>query len=163
MLDIFESMGVPDLLTSYFGERPVISHSKTSLRRVAPGTPGGWHQDVYAYGVESRALNMWVALSPCGRDAPGLALVPTNTGGPLEDLPPSPPVQIISDATIKRLAVEGAPVQEPILEKGDVLFFDTFLPHTTQQGEKFTRDRYSLDCWFFAPTTVKEHLIPLHI
>lgn len=163
MLDVFEAMGLLDLLTSYFGVRPVVTHSKTSLRRVAPGTPGGWHQDVYAYGVESRALNMWVALSPCGRDAPGLALVPTNTGGPLEDLPPAPPVQQLSDATIKRLEAERAPVLEPALEKGDVLFFDTLLPHQTQQGEAFTRDRYSLDCWFFAPTTVKGHLLPLHI
>ena len=163
LLEIFGSMGVFSLLTDYFGVRPVISVPKTALKRVAPGSPGGWHQDMLAYGKETRALNMWVALSSCGRQAPGLALVPINPGGMVEDLPPPPVLVPISDETIKRLGAEGAPVQEPAFEKGDVLFFDTVLPHQTQQGSQFTRERYALECWFFSPTTVTEEWLPLHV
>ena len=157
-------MGILDLLTDYFGVRPVMSVPKAAFKRVSPtGAPVGWHQDIHAYGEKTRALNMWVALSSCGRDARGLGLVPINPGGVVEKLPPPPPLLSISDETIDRLAAEGTPPVEPVFEKGDVLFFDTLLPHTTQQGDGFTRDRYALECWFFAPTTVDEIWLPLQV
>lgn len=162
-IDICNSMGVLDILTEYFGVRPVLSVPKTTLKRVRPDTPVGWHQDIRAYGAKTRAINMWVALSSCGTDARGLAVVPVNPGGPVEDVPPPPPLVPISDETINQLASEGTPPQEPVFEKGDVLFFDTLLPHTTQQGSGFTRDRYAMECWFFAPTTLSEIWLPLHV
>ncbi|CAA0123600.1 Uncharacterised protein [Halioglobus japonicus] len=164
-VDTCNSMGVFDLLTEYFGVRPVMSVPKTTLKRVTPDTPIGWHQDIRAYGENTRALNMWVALSPCGKDARGLGVVPINPGGPVEDTPPPPPLVPISDETISRLAVEGTPAHEPLFEKGDVLFFDTVLPHTTQQGDiaKFTKNRYAMECWFFSPTTLEDIWLPLHV
>ena len=164
-VDICSAMGVFDLLTEYFGVRPVMSVPKTTLKRVTPDTPIGWHQDIRAYGENTRALNMWVALSPCGKDARGLGVVPINPGGPVEDTPPPPPLVPISDETIDRLAAEGTPAHEPFFEKGDVLFFDTVLPHTTQQGDigKFIRNRYAMECWFFSPTTLEDIWLPLHV
>jgi hypothetical protein len=163
LLDIVESLGILRILTEYFGVRPVLSVGKTVLKKVVPGTPGGWHQDITAFGHMTRAINMWVALTPCGREAPGLELVPTNPGGPVGNVPPPPPMAVISDAAIDQLAAESAPRCEPEFEKGDALFFDTLLPHQTQQGAAFIRTRYALECWFFAPTTVDKSWIPLHV
>ncbi|CAA0123603.1 Uncharacterised protein [Halioglobus japonicus] len=164
MVDICNSMGILDLLTEYFGVRPVMSVPKAAFKRVpAVDAPVGWHQDIQAYGAKTRALNMWVALSPCGKDARGLSLLPFNPGGQVEDLPPAPPLLSISDETIDRLVAEGTPAVAPVFDKGDVLFFDTLLPHTTQQGDGFSKARYALECWFFAPTTVDEIWLPLQV
>ena len=48
-----------------------------TLRRTQPevGTTW-WHQDGAFLGADIRALNVWLSLSHCGRDAPGLDIVP---------------------------------------------------------------------------------------
>ena len=37
---------------------------------------GRWHQDGAFLGEHIRAFNCWLALTPCGTDAPGLDIVP---------------------------------------------------------------------------------------
>ena len=57
------------------GERPLISVQKTTLRKADPSVRGAWHQDG-AFMGEVRSLNLWLSLSRCGDEAPGLDIVP---------------------------------------------------------------------------------------
>ena len=61
---------------SYLGERPVLSANKCTLRRVPLDTNTDWHQDGAFLGEGIRALNVWIALTECGVDSPGMDLVP---------------------------------------------------------------------------------------
>ena len=48
---------------------------KTTLRKADPTVGGAWHQDG-AFMGDVRALNLWLSLSRCGDEAPGLDIVP---------------------------------------------------------------------------------------
>ncbi len=72
MTEALDAAGMRTIMTDYFGERPAFSVKKTTLRRTEPGSLAGWHQDGAFLGVDTRALNIWTALSPCGIDAPSL-------------------------------------------------------------------------------------------
>ena len=71
------SAGADRLVRDYFAEPPMMLAKKVVLRRVPPRemTTGGWHQDGAFMGVGIRSLNIWLALSHCGDDAPGLDVV----------------------------------------------------------------------------------------
>ena len=79
---------------------------RTSARCAAcpTDTNTNWHQDGAFLGRDVRSLNLWLALSPCGVDAPGLDIVPqrfdeilpTGTEGALFDWSVSP--QVVEDA-----------------------------------------------------------------
>jgi len=66
---------LPELVRVYLGEAPLITAQKTTLRKAEPAVPGAWHQDGKFMGPV-RALNLWLSLSHCGDDAPGLDIVP---------------------------------------------------------------------------------------
>ena len=75
MLEMFAAAGLPELVRGYLGETPLISAQKTTLRRAEPSVAGAWHQDGRFMGPV-RALNLWLSLSRCGDEAPGLDIVP---------------------------------------------------------------------------------------
>ena len=58
------------------GERPALSANKCTLRRVPVDTNTNWHQDGAFLGADVRTVNLWLALSDCGDDSPGLEIVP---------------------------------------------------------------------------------------
>ena len=78
----------------------MLSANKCTLRRVPIDANTDWHQDGAFLGAGIRALNVWLALSDCGVDAPGLDLVPrrfddvleTGTGGAIFDWAVGPDV-----------------------------------------------------------------------
>ena len=76
VLDLVEDTGVGQLITDYFGERPALSANKCNLRRVPVDTQTNWHQDGAFLGADVRSVNLWLGLSQCGVDAPGLDIVP---------------------------------------------------------------------------------------
>ena len=84
VLDLYTAVGLRDLVGAYLGGRPVLSANKCTLRRVAPTSNGDWHQDGAFLGRGIRALNLWVTLTPCGVDAPGLDVVPRRLDGIVE-------------------------------------------------------------------------------
>ncbi len=75
MMEMFRDAGLPELVKSYLGEPPMITIEKTTLRKADPYVPGAWHQDG-AFMGEVRALNLWLSLSRCGDESPGLDIVP---------------------------------------------------------------------------------------
>jgi hypothetical protein len=160
MLDAIEAAGVDRLIAEYLGERPALSVNKCVLRRVGELDGSDWHQDGAFLGSGIRTVNAWLALSPCGVDAPGLDLVPrrlpilaTGTDGAHFDWAVGP-------GLVEHAALD-APVVRP--EAGDVLLFDHHLLHRTAHEPTMTQSRYAIETWFFAPSCYPDGWIPLAI
>src|SRR5262245_30637102 len=161
ILDLYERIGLRRVVTDYLHERPVLSANKCTLRHVRLESGTDWHQDGAFLGEGIRALNVWVALSDCGVDAPGLDLVPlrldsvlpTGTGGAIFGWAVGPDV------------VDGlkdqAPVIRPALRAGDVMLFDELFLHRTAIDQSMTKRRYAIEAWFFAPSAYPAAQVPL--
>ena len=160
-IEAYAAAGVFTLLTDFFGERPVVSVNKCTLRRLdANAATGDWHQDgAFMGGQDIRSLNVWAALSDCGIDAPGLDLVPTRlpllpvgTEGSNFDWSVSPAE--ISQHT-------DVPVIRPDFRAGDVMMFDHRFLHRTAGDPSMTRPRYAIESWFFPPSEYPENQVPI--
>jgi hypothetical protein len=153
VIETYEEAGLRALVTGYLAERPALLARKWTLRRVPHDAPmGDWHQDGAFMGRDIRSLNVWLSLSHCGADAPGLEIVgrrlahivETGTDGAFFDWSVGPgAVQRCSEGSIVR----------PVFEPGDALFFDHMNLHRTVVGPGMTRDRYAIEAWFLAPST----------
>jgi hypothetical protein len=152
MFELTETLGDTGLLaviTEYLGERPAISMDKCTLRRVSGGEGIEWHQDGAFLG-DVPALNVWICLSNCGRDSPGLDLYPRR----LSDLLETGTGDATYDWSIGPGVVAQLPgaLCRPRLRAGDVLLFDQFLVHRTSNEPGMTGTRYAIETWFFAPS-----------
>jgi hypothetical protein len=162
LVELIEDTGIGALVEQYLGERPALSANKCTLRRVPADSNTNWHQDGAFLGREVRTLNLWLALSPCGADAPGLDIVPrrfddilpTGTEGALFDWSVSP--ELVSE-----MAAGPNAVASPLFSAGDALLFDHLLLHRTGVTPGMTRERWAIESWFFAPSTYPEGQIPL--
>ena len=152
VVDLYESVGLGAVIEDYLGERPALSVKKLTLRRTAPDVPTEWHQDGSFLGDGTRTLNVWLALSPCGVDAPSLDIVPqrfdtivaTGTDDSKFDWS-------VSRAMADR--VSERPLIRPVFAPGDAVLFDQFTLHRTGLDEAMDRTRYAIESWFFAPST----------
>lgn len=160
MLEAFERTGLRRVIHGYLGERSAISVQKCTLRKVDPDSGSGWHQDGAFLG-DVRALNVWLSLSRCGDEAPGLDLVgkrldrivPTGTDGAIFDWSVSP--QVVEEVA----APEG--VIRPIFEPGDVLLFDEMNLHSTAADPAMPNSRYAIESWFFGLSGFPSEYVPL--
>jgi hypothetical protein len=161
LFEIYEDVGLRQVVGDYLGERPVLSANKCTLRRVPLTASTDWHQDGAFLGHGIRVLNVWVALTDCGVDAPGIDLLPrrldhiveTGTGGAIFDWAVGPVV-------VERLAVDS-PVLRPEFGAGDAVLFDDLYLHRTAIEATMTRPRYAIESWFFAPTSYPAGQVPL--
>jgi hypothetical protein len=152
VLDLYDRIGVRAVIEEFLGERPALSANKGTLRRVPADTKASWHQDGAFLGIEARTINVWLSLSHCGRDAPGLDVYPrrldglaaTGTEGSIFDWAVAPDV-------VARLG--HVDVVRPVFEPGDALLFDHLFLHRTAATPEMTRERYAIESWFFAPST----------
>ncbi len=152
ILHDLRASGAIAAIQHHFGQRPLYSLQKSTLRRSAPVFNfAGWHQDGSFMGPEARAMNVWVALTPCGgeRPTPGLELFPRRIA---EVLPTDngPGSAWIADARAEAAAGDIAPIH-PEFEPGDALLFDERFLHRTYLTEAMTEWRDAVECWFFAP------------
>ncbi len=157
LLELYAALGLPALLAAYFGEPARLSVKKWVLRKVAPdnGAQAGWHQDGRFLGESIQTVNMWLALSDCGGEAPapGLDLVldgrreiyPTGTAGAAFDWTVGPELV----ATV----AAGCGVVQPRFAAGDALFFDHYNLHRTAFALHHTAVRYAIESWFFAASS----------
>jgi len=161
LFELIDGSGVGQVMTKHLGERPVLSAIKGTLRRIAPfDVIGGWHQDGAFLGEGIGALNIWLALSACGRDAPGLDIVPRRFD---RVLPRDERAQFdwsVSDQGVLE-AADGVPIVRPEFEAGDALLFDHLLLHRTGASSTMTRDRYAIESWFFAPSAYPTGQLPI--
>lgn len=160
LIDLFQRKGLDRVVTEYLGERSAISMNKSTLRKAKPDDGGAWHQDG-AFMGDVRALNVWLSLSHCGDDAPGLDIVPRR----LEETVPAGtedaifPWSVAPAVAAKTAGEEG--VVRPIFEPGDALIFDQLCLHSTALDPAMTRVRYAVECWFFGPSAFPADYVPL--
>jgi len=159
-LEALKRVNFPGVVDGYLGERGAMSAQKTTLRKADPSVPGAWHQDGKFLG-EVHALNLWLSLSRCGDEAPGLDIVPRR----LDDL-------VATDTEGTRLrnqvsdeiaeqAAEGVGIVRPIFEPGDALLFDELFLHKTGSDPEMPKPRYALESWFFGPSAFPGRYSPL--
>lgn len=161
LLDLFRELGLHAIVSEYLGSRPVLSAKKCTLRRVPLDATGGWHQDGAFLGSGIRALNIWLTLTDCGVDAPGLEIVPrrfgeiveTGTGGTYFDWAVGPEV-------VERVAGDVGVVR-PQFDAGDLLLFDDLLLHRTVVEPEMTRERHAIETWCFAADAYPSGQVPL--
>lgn len=157
-----DGTGIGDLMTAYLGERPLLSANKCTLRRVPPDwkVEAGWHQDGAFLGERAGAFNLWLALTRCGVDAPGLDIVPARIDHVIASDDASRFDWSISDPAIDALA-RDVPVARPEFEPGDALLFDHLLVHRTATEPDMTRPRHAIESWFFGPSAYPTGQNPL--
>jgi len=162
LIDVMEESGVADVLTGYLGERPALSVKKCTLRRVPVETGTDWHQDGAFLGDEIRTVNVWLTLTHCGDEAPGLDLVPqrmheileTGTNGAIFDWS-------VGSGTVERVLGPAGVVVRPVFEAGDALLFDQRFLHRTAADPAMIRPRYAIESWFFAPSHYPYDQVPV--
>jgi hypothetical protein len=162
MMELFAGARLRELVTGYLGEPALISVHKTTLRKADPSVPGAWHQDGFFMG-EVRSLNMWLSLSHCGDEAPGLDLLPTR----LEHYLATNTDEAALDYTISQRKVEEAagetPIIRPIFEPGDALFFDERFLHQTGSDPSMRKPRYAIENWFFGGSAFPGEYAPVAV
>ncbi|MGE0279131.1 MAG: hypothetical protein AB7P20_00760 [Rhizobiaceae bacterium] len=164
VIAMFDSIGALDVIEQYFGERPVMSVSKSTLRCV-PHTidKADWHQDGAFLGTDIRSVNIWLSLSHCGRDASGLEvyprrvehILPTGVGGAIFKWSLGP--ETVAEA------VRDVGTESPIFAPGDAIIFDHLFLHRTGLPKGMTKDRYAIESWFFAPSGYPKDSGPLMV
>jgi hypothetical protein len=164
VMEVFGDTGVGALVAEFFGERPAMSVNKCELRRI-PGGPlrtPDFHQDGSFLGEDIIALNVWLALTDCGVDAPSLDVVPRRPAGVL----PTGVNRAWQPWTVSKFTVaevlDDPPVLRPVFEPGDALLFDHLLVHRTGTAEGMQGLRYAVENWFFAPSAYPQ-IDPNHL
>lgn len=110
-----------------------------------------------------RSLNLWLALSPCGTNAPTMDIVPrrldhlaeTGTEGTYFDWAVAP------DVAASEAAAGAVEIIRPSFEAGDAMIFDHLFLHRTAASVDMPDPRYAMETWFFAPSNYPEGQIPL--
>jgi hypothetical protein len=160
LIESFDRAGLRELVTAYLGEPAALSMNKSTLRKAEPGAGAAWHQDG-AFMGEVRALNIWLSLSHCGDDAPGLDIVPRRLD---EVVPPGTDDAIfpwsVAPAAVERAAGDDGIVR-PIFEPGDILLFDELCLHSTAVEPEMSETRYAIESWFFGPSAFPDDYVPL--
>jgi hypothetical protein len=162
LIELFERQGLIDVIAEFLGERPALSVLKSTLRRVNPDAGTDWHQDGAFLGAHVRSVNVWLGLSDCGEDAPGLDLVgrrvpyvlQTGSHGSIFDWAVGPGI-------VDTLAQAGAPVLSPVFAAGDAVLFDHLMLHRTGVRPGMTKSRWAVESWFFAPSAYPMEQVPV--
>jgi hypothetical protein len=158
--ELFRDADLAPLVEGYLGEPPLISAHKTTLRKADPSVPGGWHQDGKFMGPV-RALNLWLSLSRCGDESPGLDLVPRRLEHFLE---PGGDETRLDFQVSQRMAEDAAGdvgIVRPIFEPGDALFFDDMFLHKTGSDPSMPKPRYAIENWFFGGSAFPRDYAPI--
>ncbi|MFY7962205.1 MAG: phytanoyl-CoA dioxygenase family protein [Elsteraceae bacterium] len=151
---LLRGSGLLPLVEGYIGGRPLVSGHKCSLRLGDKDAPVRhvFHQDgAFLGGETARTMNIWIALTEAGIDAPGLELFPDRTP---EILPVGEEGSTVSwemneDRTYARFGRENMVV--PSFQPGDALIFDQMCVHRTHVRPEMTKLRLAYECWFFPP------------
>jgi len=162
LVELLERTGVIGMVSEYLSERPALSVGKTTLRKIpASQKNSGWHQDGQFLGKDVRSVNFWLALSPCGRDAPGIDLVPKRIPYIVETGTHGAEMDWIVGPGMVELLSQDAPVASPEFAAGDALLFDHLFLHRTSLPPNRTRDRWAIEAWMFAPSHYPMSFEPL--
>jgi hypothetical protein len=125
--------------------------------------PHSWHQDGalgFEFGhsgdeaiAEDALLSMvtcWIALTPCGVDAPGLELVTDRIDRMLS------PRQLADDAVEERWPTSSR--TQPALQAGDALVFSGGVLHRTHLSDAMTETRTSIELRCFEADSIPDRI-----
>ncbi|HEV2677622.1 MAG TPA: phytanoyl-CoA dioxygenase family protein [Aliidongia sp.] len=162
LVELFNGKGIVDVIAGVLGERPALSIGKSTLRRVPCTTNTDWHQDGSFLGPSVRTVNVWLSLSDCGEDAPGLDVVARRlpyvvqcgSHGAYFDWSVGP-------GMVGILEQGGAEVVSPVFAAGDALLFDQLMLHRTGVRPGMTKSRWAVESWFFAPSSFPMEQAPI--
>jgi hypothetical protein len=160
MLELFEGAGVPGLVSGYLGEPALISVQKTTLRKADPSVGGAWHQDG-AFMGDVRSLNLWLSLSRCGDEAPGLDIVPRRLDRFAETGTDEAMLSYQVSQRAAEAAAGGVPIVRPVFEPGDAVFFDEMCLHQTASDPSMPNPRYAIENWFFGGSAFPREFFPV--
>ena len=151
LLEVFEATGLSAAIRELFGEPPLLLARKLTLRRVRPDvSTGGWHQDGGFLGESIRSLNVWIALTDCGVDAPGMDIIAKRLDGIVEL--GSGFAKWATNPYAAAIIGEGC-TERPKFKAGDAIVFDHLCLHRTAGDHNMTKTRYAIETWFIAPST----------
>lgn len=138
------------MATRYLNGQPQPSHI-TSIRRMVPGgnrlSMLPFHQDQAVIGRPT--LNLWVALSPCGRDAPRLEVVLTDRTELLpthcpEDIPfATNRLQIEETLVASTFGIDA--LWHPEFAAGDAMVFKGTTVHRTYKKPEMSSPRLNAE------------------
>ena len=134
------------------------------IHRRPPGhMPHSWHQDgALRYSFDPtgacapaadgllRMVTCWLALTPCGQQAPGLEFVRHHLDSLL------PPVALTEDGLRARFPAEL--FWRPVMEPGDAMIFSGGTLHRTQVELGMQADRTSIELRFFRAEAIPERV-----
>ena len=161
--NLLKRNSIISVLEQYLGERPALSVKKTTLRRVPStlNTSNGWHQDGAFLGEGIRTVNLWIALTDCGVDAPTMDMVPKR----LHEIVPTGTHGAQFNWSVSREIVDQYSQDFPPVrlqfKAGDAILFDEMNLHCTAAAPGMTKDRYAIEAWFFAPSCYPMDQLPL--
>jgi ectoine hydroxylase-related dioxygenase (phytanoyl-CoA dioxygenase family) len=159
LLEVFEATGLSAAIREFFGEPPLLLSRKLTLRCVSPGVSnGGWHQDGGFLGESIRSLNVWLALTDCGVDAPGIDIIAKRLDGIVE--PGSGYAKWATNPYAAAIVGEGC-TERPEFKAGDAIIFDHLCLHRTAGDPKMTKTRYAIETWLMAPSTYDKQGAPI--
>jgi hypothetical protein len=161
-IDMLSENGITEMIDGYLGERPALSVRKTTLRKVPPNYINHeWHQDGAFLGDGIRTINLWVALTPCGVDAPTLDMIPRR----LDELAPRGVEGASFDWTVSNTVTERIAGdlghERLIFDAGDAVLFDEMNLHRTATSPEMTKPRFAIESWFFASSCYPMRQVPL--
>ena len=164
LINCFQDAGIIDMVAEYLGEPPALSVRKTSLRQVPHDQAvAGWHQDGAFLGHGIRTVNVWIALTDCGVDAPSMDMVPRR----LPNIVPTGTEGALMSWTVSQIVVEdaagGTPPVRLQFREGDAIIFDEMNLHRTSSSADFLRDRFAIEAWFFAPSCYPLEQLPIMV
>jgi hypothetical protein len=143
------------------GPAPLCNVDQSWIRHGQPAH--GWHQDgalhfdFMAHAGQAPPpdalldmLTCWIALTPCGTDAPGLEWADAS------GLPLQLPAALSPQAVLARHPAQA--LVRPEMQPGDALLFDGSLLHRTHALPGMSQPRTSLELRFFRASTWPDRL-----
>jgi hypothetical protein len=161
-LETLRDLRLEQLIAAYLGERPALSAEKCILRRL-DAKPwkirlSDWHQDGSFLGDGIRTLNLWFCLSPCGRNAPGMEIIPRRLRRVLRTGDEATHFGWTISLEVIEKELPGVPIWRPEFEAGDILLFDELCLHRTSAELGMPDVRYAIESWFFAASVYPRDL-----
>ena len=146
VLDLEEVLQALRALRAELPVRPRVLVGQCWVRRAQP--PHHWHQNGALHhdfiarptGVPLPMRTVWIPLTPCGVDAPGLAWVQPSLDHLLA------PSELHHDRVLARFG--AARIEHPALAAGEGLLFDGGLLHRSHVHPAMTRSRTSIELRF---------------
>jgi len=160
VIETLSSIDIGRLLADYMGEWPALSFKKSTLRRAPANGETEWHQDGAFLGSATRTVNVWLACSHCGVEAPSLDVVARRLDELVEPGTDGAAFAWSVGPAAADRAARGTVVR-PIFAPGDALLLDQLTLHRTGVGPGMTRARYAVESWFFAPSTYPHDQVPI--